>query len=564
MSEVRLLIRELDRDWSGIVNAIRAETAVAALSANPVTLGELDIAVLRFVKPTAKQRYLAALSEGFCENPHDAGLVIIDLIARLIVVDTALFTIEHDCAVEYQVGEKSTELVLRYHLADDWLILTDKSGWQKTAEERRRERKSDLDARPIFYGRSMLEFIARECFAAFVRREEIEAAVRAEWAAQSYEPNKKDNPFADTIKQIHAAWLLTPREDLAGACPREIAVSRRNHLTWDMQDRCEQWSRLRACPRGLDESSHAFKYAGFDVHELVLYYELIREILWSCWAQLNSTAKSPGTPLILEDFLAAEIPRLDKIKETWLDTPNEDCRGKTPRSVIKRERARIAEYRSASDAIHDKDCPCCQMLEEMGPGFWHLDGCNMDDEFAFDFYVNTRKDWDDKIRSHEEFNKRFEAEQEECEKLGVQYSARNGDGAWSRKLSRGDAEVPIGIRLFEVGCRLASVIVALRAGLDKESVPPEAQRHIDRLNRDFGNFRELLQSKDGALSEALIEPVMQHFREALDNVAADRPDIDEKCAEIKEDLQNFLNPPAPEPVWDSEDSEFPGEPDNSM
>src|SRR5262249_3269288 len=79
------------------------------------------------------------------------------------------------------------------------------------------------------------------------------------------------SPFYDTLKQIHAAWLLTPREDLGGACPREIALDRHDHLVWDLQDRCEQWALLGECPLGLKKSSHAFRYGGFGTHELVKY-----------------------------------------------------------------------------------------------------------------------------------------------------------------------------------------------------------------------------------------------------------------------------------------------------
>ena len=101
------------------------------------------------------------------------------------------------------------------------------------------------------------------------------------------------SPFYDTIKQIHADWLLTPREDLGGACPREVALERHGHLTWDLQDRCEAWSLTDECPRGLAESSDAFRFGGFGTHELVKYYDLVRELLWSCWDRLTELAQSP-------------------------------------------------------------------------------------------------------------------------------------------------------------------------------------------------------------------------------------------------------------------------------
>ena len=39
--------------------------------------------------------------------------------------------------------------------------------------------------------------------------------------------------------------------------------------------------------------------------------------------------------------------------------------------------------------------------------------------------------------------------------------------------------------VLPIGCHLAELIVGLRAGTDRETTPPEAQREIDQLNRDF-------------------------------------------------------------------------------
>jgi hypothetical protein len=117
--------------------------------------------------------------------------------------------------------------------------------------------------------------------------------------------------------------------------------------------------------------------------------------------------------------------------------------------------------------------------------------------------------------------------------------------------------VPLGIRVFGVGCRLAELIVGLRAGADRENTPPEAQRHIDQLNRDFGNLRELLQRSDSSLAEALIDPVLHRFAETLDSVATVRPDRALQCESLTNDLHKLLNPPPPEPTWDSGDPEVP-------
>jgi len=520
---------------------------------------ELELATERFKSHIPTWRFFTNLSPGLCAEPYDAGLVVIDLVARLVVVDSTYSSAGREGIVWYHDGRCCTKTVLRYHLAEDWHLASDSNHWEYLAEERRRTRaaKPILDARPVFYGRPMVEFVGRECFAAF------EALTPEDRLAE--EQNR--SPFYDTIKQIHAAWMLTPRDDLGGACPRAIAFDRHDHIMRDLSDRCDHWSRLGECPRGLPESSHAFQYGGFGTHELVMYYDLVRHLLWSCWDRLTERSQSPAVGLRPEfftvgDFLTTEVPRLESVREAWLDTPDHEFHRRTPRSIIARERARLPEVVSGHDAMIDPDCPCCQMLSEMpGPTFWHFDGSSMDDEFAFDIQGRTLEEWEEERRAWDEFGKRFDAAWAERERLGVTDPTPRVDGPsaiWSRSFSVKDsADVPLGIRVFGVGCRLAELIVGLRAGADRETAPPEAQRHMDQLNRDFGNLRELLHSSDSSLADALIDPVLQRFTDTLDAVATDRTDLALQCESLTDELQKLLNPPPAEETPDSGDPEIP-------
>jgi len=164
-------------------------------------------------------------------------------------------------------------------------------------------------------------------------------------------------------------------------------------------------------------------------------------------------------------------------------------------------------------------------------------------------------------RRWEEHSRRFDAEWCERKRLGVTDSMSREDGSpaiWSRCVDMGEtAQVPLGIRVFGVGCHLAELIVGLRAGTDRESTPPETQRDIDQLNRDFGNLRELLQSSDSSLAEALIDPVLHRFAETLNTVATARPDLALQCESLTNNLHKLLNPPPQERTWDSQDPEVP-------
>jgi hypothetical protein len=185
----------------------------------------------------------------------------------------------------------------------------------------------------------------------------------------------------------------------------------------------------------------------------------------------------------------------------------------------------------------------------------------MDDEFAFDIYCRTREEWDEERRSWDEHRRRFDEEQAECKRLGVADSKLNEDGSpaiWARSFNVADtADVPLGIRIFGVGCRLAEIIVGLRGSGGRENTSNDAQQYIDRLNRDFGNLREVLQNSDSSLAEALIDPVRDRLAESLAAVDSANPNLTSQCEALADEIRRLLDPPSPAPDWDSDNSEIP-------
>lgn len=598
MSEVRLVVREAACDWSGTIHGSCAERAIAALSADPVTLEELEAASARYAKRTSHP-FFVNLRKYLDDAPYDAGLVVIDLTARLIVVDSTYCSPGRNGRVYYHSGECGTDISLRYHLAEDWEFSSDGNQWPQLAEERRRVRlnRPDLDFRAVLYGRRMVEHIARGAFAAFARRDQISADVRSKWRDRTRKrlaeeadllldqvdsneltdekialqtaPGQEHyaSLFYDTLSQIHADWLLTPRKDLGGECPRTVALQRHDQISADLDDQCHHWSRLDVCPPGLSESSHAFRFSGFGSHEWVEYYELVRHLLWSCWDKLTELSQHPKAglrpeSLMVGDFLTEEVPRLEMRREDWLDAEDEEFHGRTPRSIINRERARLPEGVSGHSAMVDPDCPCCQMLADMpGPTFWHLDGCNLDNEFAFSADYFRREEWEEEQRGWEEMSRRFDATWSEKRRLGVTNPTPGEDGSnalWSRSFSLGETvDVPLGMRVFGLGGNLAELIVDLRAGATREATPVTTQRHIDQLNRHFGNLREVLQSADATLADAIFSPVVASFVESLSTVASEFPTVAAKCEALASELRKLPEPPPPERKWEGGDFEIP-------
>jgi hypothetical protein len=282
------------------------------------------------------------------------------------------------------------------------------------AESRRQDRQSTprLDARTVLYGR-VADFIVAECVAARMAISPGSPWAPPEgWSLVALPERAKAGQgveAADAVAEIHARWLMTPRDDLGGRCPRDVLLDKREHLEWDLQDRCQQWSMLGQCPPPLGEETAAFRLGGMGTHENIVYYDLVRWLIGECWQRVVEP--------VADDAASAEpqagvLPWLRQVQDDWLNEPNwEDFSGRTPAEVIRDERRRIPMAMSGKEAMVDDDCPLCQMLgESTSPVFWHLDGCNMDEDFPFSICQRTRQQWEEEQRRHEEFTRKFEEE----------------------------------------------------------------------------------------------------------------------------------------------------------
>lgn len=548
MSEVSLVIRDAQRDISARRHGGFADQVIAALSAEPETIEELERALERFIRPGEWSEF-RGFSNRLDDEPWDAGVVVIDLAARLIVCESTYSMPSLSGSVPYRDRQSLTDTYVDFHLPDDWKFWYESLTWRSIAEQRRRERAAlpPLDARAVLYGQPLLKFIAAECLSRLRDVPPLDAA-----------PNGERDPAADaeydTIKQIHADWLLTSRDDLRGQSPREVLHARHDFIDRDLQDRAQQWSQLDECPRGLDPESHAYRFPGFGTHEMVLYYELVRALLWSCRDAVAAlTSAGQAAYLLPGDFPVSEVPRLEAVREEWLHAPQLEHHGRSARSIIDNERRRIPEAVSGREAMADPDCPCCQMMADMpGPVFWHLDGCNQDHDFAFSIYCRTREEWDAEQQEWADFDRRYKEREQERQRLGVEYAASAEEGSiWSRSFATAEAaDVPIGVRLFGIGANLAELI----ADIKEQSADRTA---IDALSRDFGNLRDVLSGADEALSDALFDPVLARFGETLDAVAEDHPDLAEKCRDLQSKAQRLLEPPSADgPIDCSNDLPF--------
>src|SRR6185503_829222 len=90
MSEVRLNLVDARDTLVGTVHGSLADRCVAALSAEPETLSELASALARYSRPQDELSPFAVFrsSSELDPTPCDAGSVVIDLAARIVLSDS--------------------------------------------------------------------------------------------------------------------------------------------------------------------------------------------------------------------------------------------------------------------------------------------------------------------------------------------------------------------------------------------------------------------------------------------------------------------------------------------
>ena len=404
MSEVKLNLTDIQQTIHGTIHGSIVDSCVAALSAEPETIAELEAALSRYIKPVngiSRFAWFRTDTE-IDEQPWDAGIVIIDLAARIVAVESTYSQPGPNGQVDYHDGECATDISVLYRVPNDWLFLNSVEEYQALRKERlqRRLATPPLDTRTVLYGRPLLEFIA--------------------------------NAVAETsgskgAKTIHIRWLMTSRDDLRGKSPREVLLEKQDFIDYDLHTRSLQWSLQGEGPPCLAMDSFAYRFAGFGTHEWVIYYDLVRLLLCKAFDHLQQTLgrgsdvidHADSAPKTLDNlkFIEHEIARLEEIKRDWLETPQQEYGGRTPAILIQNERRRLPITVFGRELIIDEACPVCQMMaaeSELGHevSFWHLDGSHMEEDFVFSPFL-TREEWEVDRREWKAFTERFNREWEE-------------------------------------------------------------------------------------------------------------------------------------------------------
>jgi hypothetical protein len=519
MNGVLLQLCDATRVSEGRVNHLFARAVLAALSADPDTFAELEVALGRYVKRDGDHRLLSFLDEpvkssmssapGCSAQPTSApsssedDLLWIDLAGRVVAYRGDRLDVAKFGDVKYLEADALREVTLSFRLRSSWMVCLWDEQVPTVARQRREEREArpPLDVRKVLYGR-LPQTLAEE----FVRRRDVLG----------------DDP----IRELHEHWLLTPRDDLNGATPREVLVDQLDSMVDEMSARCWEWSVLGVCPPPLPDGALAVTHGPIGMHEFVLYYDLVRRLLGAAMS---------ATPDVARDT-AALTSLLTQTRDVWLDQVDEqELHGRTPRQLIEDERRRIPWAMTGQEAMIDHDCPLCRMMAEQSdsPYFCHLDASGFDDRFAFS-PIKTREEWEEEEAAFQEFQERPSASPalNSEESLWQAPTATLETGVWRTcRFAPGQIEhMPpsqqFGIWQFRILAQLIEVREDVDGELEDELLVEKVIEHIEDL-------REAVRRREGWLADACFGQATSCVEELMEH----RGDLAAKCHDVRHSLQ---------------------------
>ena len=432
MSEIKINLLDSQSIVIGTVHGSVGDRLVAALSAEPETIDELQAAFKRFEKSEripASSFYRYKRRE-IDEEPWDAGILVIDLAARMVFCNST-YSLPGPCGtVDYHDGKSCTDFSLGYRLPDDWMFVREIDDYLVLYKDRLELRAAitPLDARAVLYGEPLLNFIIENAanIPSDIRADvrftsvccdspdgQLETDASDEDQPVDYPWFDSPTPLSKAIVDIHRRWLMTPREDLHGQSPRQILFGKQDLIDFDLTSRVNQWSFFLEEPPCLSRESYAYRYAGFGTHEWVMYYDMVRYLIRKAVALTLSPPSEADSTV----DVAALVTQLEQLKKQWLNEPRADVDNYIPAEVIDNERRRRPEAMTGRSMVIDEDCPCCKMMgdeSEAGLGiyFCHFDGCNMEDEFAFSWCA-TLEEWEKEQRKRAEWDREWEHKKKE-------------------------------------------------------------------------------------------------------------------------------------------------------
>jgi hypothetical protein len=509
MTMCRLTVRMREGVWRDEVDSWTSLFVLAALSAETETFDELASAVRRY-QPDHRLFEETRQPAGGDDVETDGAWCFIDLAGRTVVAGNGFDAPDPRGAYQPDKDERADGFPIVWLVTPaDWLFREAGDDWPAVVAARASARAaaSRVDARAVLFGPPLLGHVA--------------AGVLATNPGGAVDAKSQQ----ELTRTIHAQWLMTPRADLGGRTPRELLLAEQNRLALDMEHRSQQLSMQKQAPPPLARDSAAYRFGGFGTIEVVCYFDLVRALFVEAW-ELTRLDRRLSEQLLIQ--------RLAGFRDRWLDEPDEESSlSMTRAELIESERRRMPV---TSDGSHlDCDCPICQAEADGafggGPAFLCFDGhhLELEDEFAFSM-CETREEWERQQEDYRKFSEEMDRKAAERGASGEDAGDPLAGSAWQSSFVNWEAlagaDASPQQALWAIAFPLAELVSDLRSRSD-------GAEFFNSLNEAYANLRT---SQDPVARDSAAE----QFRESLERVSGNFPELISKCADLQSRLDEIL------------------------
>ena len=505
------ILRDVD-DWDAL-------TLVAAVSADPRCLRELELSWLRY-RP---DQPLDSLTWDVLGQPS-ASTETVDLraakTADWLLVDLACLRLESNIdglipaertALQRDEGQSGPENpVIWINLPPTWTISSSQNDQPQL--QPLLVPVEPIDFRGVLFGRALSSHLAAKMIELandgrmpdeFISRDDLG------WDIERNDPRLKlSNRWYDLTMEVHADWLMAPRSDLGNEPPRVFLHRSRQWAEWEVQNREHQWSRSKRPPRPLDRNTHTYRYGPMHREEVVIYFDLCREVIPFGWRTLFEQPALRDDPHQFASMMYQHM-------QQWLKEGSIEGDPTPPAEMIESSRRHMPRL---ADGTHlDCECPLCRMmLDEMEdadsmfyPTFGGFDGhhLELDGEFAFSLY-ETREEFDEAEADFCEMSESMEREQAKRESQTARgEESEEFQSAWSGYVNPDLTRVDV----MTLGFRLAELVDDLKSIRNEYCQESRVDHVQDAVSNAESLNSQLTTKQDDTLTTDLIELLNEQF-----------------------------------------------------
>lgn len=541
-TSVVLVVFDGEQTWLGVtVDHGVALTLWATMSEDPANWDEVAGYWARYrwpgicefvdgipIRPCDRRDALQAI------DGHGDWLTI-DLAQKRVIAGPGFGPLGRDATLAMATDENGIQhYPLPFHLPP-WWELHESASASIVSSRRVSEIQIPKTNRPVLFGLPMIDDLAARI---------LQVVEDGHFPEQEDEISEGETGNCESSQSLHALtievhrdWLMTPRSDLGGRCPRELlhgAHHWSDSVIRGQRLRFERDAEMTAAP----DDVIGYGDAPMGREEMIIYFDVCREVIQSGWLWCRQEL---DTGVTAEEFSDVDrrhrlVAFLADVRDSWLHSSFEG--GSPADFIIECSRRRVPRGSGvpirgidgceASQHLPDCDCPICDMMASgmFGVGFTWLDGhhLELDDEFAFSTH-EFFEDWQREQDEYHAFSESLDREQAErnAKIAGGESEQDLFASAWSSPMTEGNLPGDSGGYL-KLAFRLAEII----ADLEQSGAADETIKSLNLWLREYRQDDDKGNDVAKKRLQCLLDEVVEQFPRLLPKVADFQSQLDER------------------------------------